>query len=102
MVQVIGEAANFSVITRIELLGFVPDDEKTARVFKAFVDQGVEFGLTEPVILQTIAIRKQVKIKLPDAVSAAAAIVYDLTLLSDNDKDFLRVPRLRYLNPAQL
>lgn len=91
-----------SVISRIELLGWLPDDSAFADDLKLFVTDSVELALTESVILKTIAIRRQVKIKLPDAIIAATAIVHNLTLLSDNDKDFLRVPHLKYLNPAGL
>ena len=99
--SVLAIESNFSVISRIELLGFNPNDEQTERAFKLFVEQGNEFGLTEDIIQQTIAIRRTVKIKLPDAIIAATAIVHGLTLLSDNDADFLRVPRLSYINPAK-
>jgi predicted nucleic acid-binding protein len=37
--------------------------------------------------------------KLPDAVVAATAIVYNFTLLSRNDKDFSNVQELQYFNP---
>ncbi len=94
--------SNFSVITRLELLGFHPKDERVEAAFRLFVEQGNEFGLTEDIIQQTIHIRRTVKIKLPDAIIAAMAIVHGLTLLSDNDVDFLRVPRLKYVNPAKL
>ena len=37
-------------------------------------------------------------IKLPDAIIA----VHDITLLSDNDKDFSRISGIHYLNPTKL
>jgi predicted nucleic acid-binding protein len=91
-----------SVITRIELLGWKPDDPAFAADLALIVQQSTEYALTEAVILKTIELRKQVKIKLPDAIIAATALVHKLTLVSDNDTDFLRVPKLRYVNPARL
>lgn len=96
------DEANYSVITRIELLSYVPPLVSTQNAIKFFLDDGTEWALTEAVIQQTISIRRGVKIKLPDAIIAATAIVNGLTLLSDNDSDFLRVPHLKYVNPARM
>lgn len=100
--SIVAQKASFSVITRIELLGYKPDDDKTEQTLLAFVEGGYEYVLTEEIILKTIELRKRVKIKLPDAIIAATALVHKLTLVSDNDSDFLRVPRLKYINPARL
>ncbi|WP_168036719.1 PIN domain-containing protein [Neolewinella antarctica] len=48
---------------------------------------------------KAIEIHRHYNIKLPDAVIAATAIVSDLTLISRNDKDFLQITDLRYVNP---
>jgi len=53
-------------------------------------------------ISETIRIRKESKVKLPDAFIAATSIIHDLTLIADNDKDFLKVPGLKYVNPTSL
>lgn len=60
------------------------------------------FGIDDAIIAEGIRIRKTVKIKLPDAIIAATAIINDLVLISDNDKDFEKVMPLglQYLNPA--
>ncbi|RYF72684.1 MAG: type II toxin-antitoxin system VapC family toxin [Cytophagaceae bacterium] len=100
--SIIGDQAIISVITRIELIGFDPKDDLTANTFALFVQQATELGLSEPVILKTIELRKKVRIKLPEAIIAATALVHSLTLVSDNDVDFLRVPKLKYINPARL
>jgi len=44
-------------------------------------------------------IRKSKKIKLPDAILAATAIVYDLTLVTCNSDDFKNIPELKILTP---
>ena len=38
-------------------------------------------------------------IKLPDAIIAATALVYDLTLISRNVSDFKNIEGLKVLNP---
>ncbi|GAO27811.1 hypothetical protein [Geofilum rubicundum] len=51
------------------------------------------------IVVKTIELRKIIKIALPDAIIAATALVYDLTLLSRNTKDFIDVPNLKIRNP---
>ncbi len=100
--DIIGDQAIISVITRIELIGFDPKDDLTARTFFQFVQEATQLTLDEPVILQTIELRKRIRIKLPDAIIAATALVHNLTLVSDNDVDFLKVPKLKYINPTRV
>ncbi|WP_428666895.1 type II toxin-antitoxin system VapC family toxin [Runella sp.] len=80
-----------SVITRIELMSWIPPTVPAKVAVKDFVNSAEIFDLTETIIIETIRIRK-----LPDAVIAATAIVHNLTLLSTNDSDFLKVPKLKY------
>lgn len=89
-----------SVISEIELLGFNSPTEQEAQVVESFIDGVSVIELTRPIVLKTIEVRKTTrKIQLPDAIIAATALVYDLTLVSRNDGDFKRVPGLKYLNP---
>ena len=90
-----------SVITRMELLSWNTDQE-TINLIEEFIGISKEFGLTEEIISKTAAMRRNIKIKLPDAVIATTAIVNDLILISDNDKDFAKIPHLRYVNPIKL
>ena len=46
--------------------------------------------------------RRTKKIKLPDAVIATTAMINDLILVSDNNKDFGKIENLRYINPRKL
>ena len=57
----------------------------------------------EPSIkLKTAEIRQQYKIKLPDAIIAATALVYGLVLITRNTKDFGLVPELQVFDPYSL
>jgi predicted nucleic acid-binding protein len=42
---------------------------------------------------------KSVKIKLPDAVIAATALVHGFELISRNEADFKKITRLAVVNP---
>lgn len=48
---------------------------------------------------QTILIRRQYKIKLPDAIIAATALVHNLILVTRNTSDFKNIPELQLINP---
>ena len=94
-------SCQISVITRIELLSWNTDQE-TIDLIEEFIGMSKEFGLTEEIIIKTAEMRRNNKIKLPDAVIATTALVNDLILVSDNDKDFGKIPNLRYVNPTKL
>jgi len=98
MDTVIDMTPNLSIITKIEVLGFntTQDYEK---VLKSFIDDSVIFGLTDPIADETILIRKKYKTKLPDAIIAATGIVYDLTLITRNIKDFKEIKGLKLVDP---
>ena len=49
-----------------------------------FINLAKVITINEHIIKTTIDLRKSNKIKLPDAIIAAAAIAYDLTLLTRN------------------
>lgn len=57
--------------------------------------------LTTEVVNKCVAIRRSRKIKTPDAVIAATAIVHDLTLIT-NDSDFDSIDGLRILKPGDI
>lgn len=56
-----------------------------------FVESSSVFPLDNEVVEKTIKIRRKYKIKLPDAIIAATAIVFDFTLISRNDNDFEKI-----------
>ena len=87
-----------SIINKIEVLGFnAPVAE--GLLLEEFINLSVVLQLADSVADKTIELRKSYKIKLPDAIIAATAIVHDLTLISRNDGDFKNIAGLKYLNP---
>lgn len=87
---------HLSVITRIELKVYKPLLYIREEQIQQFIDHSTVYDLTEPIILQTIRIRRQHRVKLPDAIIAATAMVNNFTLLSTNDSDFNKISGLRY------
>jgi predicted nucleic acid-binding protein len=86
-------------IVEIELQSWNPLDPNDLKNYHLFVSGSKVIGINKSIIEETIRIRKHFKLKLPDALIAATAIVNDMTLISDNDKDFKKVSELKYLNP---
>jgi predicted nucleic acid-binding protein len=101
MDDIVDENSNVSFITKIELLVWNPPNPEDMKVRKEFLDGSEIQYINDEIIERAIQIRKITNIKLPDAVIAATAMTFDFVLLSDNDKDFLKVESLglKYLNP---
>jgi predicted nucleic acid-binding protein len=88
-----------SAITEIELLCWKSAKEKDLAVIQSFIDDAFVIELEQPIKIKTANIRKLHHIKLPDAIIAATAIVYDLTLISRNKSDFVNISRIKVLSP---
>lgn len=88
-----------SAITEIELLCWKTATEKDLKILQSFLNDAFIIELEQPVKLKAAAIRATSRIKLPDAVIAATAIVYDLTLLTRNTIDFVNIAELKIENP---
>ena len=68
------------------------------QTLEAFVASSIVLPLSDTVVQKTIELRKTHKIKLPDAVIDATAIVYDLTIITRNISDFEKIPGLEVIN----
>jgi len=88
-----------SVITEIELLCWKTATEKDLNVLYNFINLIKFFQLEKDIKLQTAEIRKSSRIKLPDAIIAATALCFDLTLLTNNTGDFKKIEGLKLINP---
>ena len=89
------------MITEIELLCWKTPIEKDLEVIHDFINDALIFELEKDIKLKTAEIRKAHKIKLPDAVIAATAVTYGLTLLSRNVNDFKNIDGLKLINPHE-
>lgn len=95
---VVDDIPNISVTTKIEVLRFNTSDT-IYNVLKSFINESTVFDLSEDVVDKTIAICKANRIKLPDAVIAATALVYDLILVTRNTSDFKHIDGLKLVDP---
>ncbi|HPR61236.1 MAG TPA: type II toxin-antitoxin system VapC family toxin, partial [Prolixibacteraceae bacterium] len=86
--SILDKECQISFITQIELLAWRNNNESSLAIYKQFIKGSKILYINDIVINEAIEIRKKTKVKLPDAIIAATALCYNLTLISDNDKDF--------------
>ena len=96
--QIIDDQPCISVITKMELLGF----SAVSQPIIDFVEEAVVIALTDDIVAKTIDLRKKHKIKLPDAIIAATALVQGATILSHNTRDFQNIKSLTCIDSHTL
>jgi len=101
MNTVIDAVPNVSVVTKIEVLGFNAP-EQHYKTLSDFINDATVLDLTNNVVEASIEIRKKHKTKLPDAIIAATALVYDLVVISRNISDFKNIDGLKVIDPHSL
>ena len=99
--DVIDKIPNISVITEIEALSWIAPNKVYEMIIKEFIKDANILPLTKKVVAECIQIRRSKKIKTPDAIIAATAIIYDLTLIT-NDNDFKNIRHLQTINPLDI
>jgi predicted nucleic acid-binding protein len=88
-----------SVITEIELLSWKTPTDEDLKILHDFVADAFVFELEKETKLKAADLRKTYRIKLPDAIIAATALVYDITLITYNARDFDFIPLLKIIDP---
>jgi len=90
---ILSNSFKISIITKIEFLGwgqFAADLESYTKA-REFISHATVFDLKDAIAEQTILLRQQFKIKTPDAIIAATALVNGLTVVTNNTLDFSRL-----------
>lgn len=85
------DGSSISVVTRIELMaGPVEDVPLVRNMMRRFEIIGIDDGIADAAVV----IRRDMRLKLPDAVILATAQVRRLTLVTRNTKDFGGLPKV--------
>lgn len=91
----------FSEISYLETIGYqkitTEEESYLQRLFSIIPVIPVDSS----VIKQATVLRKQHKMSLGDAIIAATALVYDLTLVTRNTSDFIWIANLSLINPFE-
>lgn len=89
-----------SVINIVEFLSFGNLTLNDRSIFEIFLQRvfviNLSFEATIDIIDTAATFRMSYKLKLPDAIIAASAIIHDAVLIS-NDKEFSNIPNLPIL-----
>lgn len=90
-----------SVITRMELLAWNDLTSEGERKVRSFLDTLNIASLSSAIETEAILLRRKARLKLPDAIVAATAVVFD-AVLATNDKTMaaLNWPNLKIINLA--
>ena len=88
-----------SPIIRIELLSFTGLSKEEEQSIEDLLSQFNTVPFLREIENQTIQIKRQYKIKLPDAIIAATAINQDAFLVTRNIGDFKGITGLKIENP---
>jgi hypothetical protein len=94
--------SNISIITQIELLSWAVPNKNDQAILNSFISTSNLIGVSQEIVEKCAAIRKNYRLKLPDALISATALVHNLTLVADNDKDFALISELTLINPKKL
>jgi toxin FitB len=100
--KIINQDIITSVITKIEVLSYDPEKDDNYEILVEFFDAATILDLTDDIVAKTIEIRQKSRIKLPDAVIAASAILNNLALITRNVRDFQKIDDLILINPIDL
>jgi predicted nucleic acid-binding protein len=101
--RILDQATAISIITKIEVLGFPFKNSEEHDLLLAICNELKIVALTDLIAEETINLRQHYRIKLPDAIIYATALVENVPLLTNNFKDFQPIHgRVRLINPFDL
>jgi predicted nucleic acid-binding protein len=95
---IVDQEISISVISQIEVLRFNDTPENEA-VLNNFIELAVIHPLNSEIVQRTIALCRQRKIRLPDAIIAATALVENMILVTRNTADFKNITGMELINP---
>ena len=99
MNNILDKESLISIITKMETLGYNFKSKDEQFTMEYFVEGSTVLQINDDIVNKTIHIRKTYKLKIPDAIIAATALVYDLTLITRNTSDFADIQGLKVINP---
>ena len=92
----------YSAISRLEVFGFPKLTVAEEKGLQALLSQFHEIPVSSAVIDTAIQLRRQVKIKSPDAIVAACALLETAELVTRNVSDFQKIPGLAVVDSTTL
>lgn len=93
------QPAYISTITAMEVLSWPGHSNESVEMTTTFLEVFDEIAIDAGIKTVAIKIRRNYRLKLPDAIIAATALHLGLPLITRNVKDFKSVPKLMLINP---
>lgn len=87
-----------SVVKEIELLCWNTKKKEEQYIISSFIKEATVIELNQKLKLTAAELRKKFKIKLPDAIIAATAIVNELAFITRNTNYFKLITNLQIIN----
>lgn len=94
----VDDIPNISIISKIEVLSYKAS-EIEYELLVSFCKDALVIELNDEIVNKTIDVRIRHKLKTPDAIIAATALVYNMILITRNISDFGKVQDLTIINP---
>ena len=96
------EDAYVSAISVVEVLGYPDLTEDDRHYHESFFATADVQPVSDSVIARTVEVRRlKRRMKLGDALIAATALEFDMTLMTNNEADFTGLAGLRVENPLK-
>ena len=97
-----GDELFISIITYMEALGFPFESRNEEKIITGLCENLIVLNLDETIVKEVVRIRRNNKIKLPDAIIAATARIKQLDLITHNAGDFTSIlSKTRILDPLK-
>jgi predicted nucleic acid-binding protein len=97
----VDDIPNISIISKIEVLSYKAS-EIEYELLLSFCKDALVIELNDEIVNKTIDLRIQYKLKTPDAIISATALVYNMILITRNISDFVKVQDLTIINPFEV
>jgi predicted nucleic acid-binding protein len=99
--SILKHSFDISIITKMEFLGWRQLDENGFKKAKEFLERAAIIHLDDNIADLVITLKRYGKIKLPDAIIAATALVNGYVLVTRNEEDFVKISELEIYNPCK-
>ena len=88
--EILKESFNISIITKIEFLSWqkLREDKVLEQKALDFISHANIYELTDEIADKVIEIRQRYRVKTPDAIIGATALVYGFDIVTNNVADF--------------
>ena len=87
-----------SSVTKVEVLGYGGLTSTDEQALRSLLSHFEEVPITSSIIEEAIRVRREHRMKTPDAIIAATALIQQTALVTRNTRDFKKIAGLRLLD----